>query len=229
MLEFVLKVSGLGGGVASAAAVAFLAASPVQAASIGVTGAWESETSSEADPADVVLQFMNLSTPGGGTGFLAGYEATSIGDLILQRDDSSSNDEGDVFGYYSINTELFDGSGWKRYQDGQGNVIVFDLDTDATWRRFFDSSDRDTSWAQDANSEGLFEYSGTYTLPDGTKLRGSGILNASASGDAQLFENTQQSTEGSPEVIPLPATVWLLFGASGVLGYFGRRKRSAAA
>ncbi len=209
--------------VAAAAIVGIVAASPsyaVTTSSIGIAGPWSSSTAEVPNPASVLLSFDSVFAVVPGTGFLSGYDPVSISDLPLNRVSVLQDDAAAVRSIYAIDTSSFDGKSWKVYQNGAGDEIVFNLDTDATWRRSFDIADTDTSWAQSENGAGLLEYTGTYILPDGTSVAGTGILNASSSGEARLFENSQQA-----QVIPLPAGAWLLLGASGLLvGFLSRRK-----
>ncbi len=220
-----VRVLGLGSAVAAATVAMVLTASPghaVTAGSIGVAGEWRSATSEQANPDSALLEFFNLVVLPAGTGFLAGYSPVSVGDLPLNRVTVLQDDANAVRAVYELDMS-FTGERWKVYENDAGAQIVFNLNTDATWLRFFDRDDTDTSWAQWNKDVGLpGEFSGTYLLPDGTILAGTGILNASSAGQARTFEVTQQSS-----AIPLPATAWLLLGASAFLGYFGRRKGRA--
>ena len=198
------------GALASAILLGLLTATPGHAATIGATGNWSSDVADEPTPPSALISFSGLMTNSPGTGFLAGYSLDSIGDLPLV------SIGGTIYGVASD----FDGGSWKVYSNGSGDQVSFDLNTDATWNRFFDPGDNDASWTQ------IGEYSGTYTLPDGSTTAGTGFLNMSSSGDvnerAKTFQLTQQGTE--PQPIPLPASAWFLLGASGFMGYIGRKR-----
>jgi hypothetical protein len=212
--------------IASALVLVVLGGSPshaVTTASVGVAGSWSSATAEVANPPSAVLSFSNLFAVSPGDGFLTGYNPVSIDDLPLVRTTVLENSASSVRAIYAIDTAIFDGLAWKTYEDASGNEIVFNLDTDATWLRFFDKADTDTSWEQWDNASGMLEYTGTYILPGGQQIAGTGVLNASSGGNARVFETTQSAT-----VIPLPATAWLLLGAAGLMGFVGRRKGAAA-
>lgn len=195
---------------------------PGHAASIGVAGLWSSETAEAPNPDSVLLAFDSFNTIAPGTGIFSGFEAVSIAPLPLFRTAILEETAAIVRGSYAIDTAAFDGTSWKIYENTEGQQIVFNLDTDATWTREFDVADTDTSWEQGDNAAGLSEYSGTYILPDGSTIAGTGVLNLSSSGAARTYETTQQTTS----VIPLPASAWLLLGASSLLAYLGRRRKS---
>jgi hypothetical protein len=201
------------GALASAVLLGVLSAAPSYAATIGTAGNWSSDVADVAAPASALLSFTNFQTISAGTGFLTGYSLEAMADLPLILLGGIT---------YGIDTSLFDGDSWKVYSNGAGEEIAFNLNTDATWQRFFDPVDDDASWTQ------VGEYSGTYILPDGTAVAGTGFLNMSSSGRgsdrARTFQQTQAGEE--PQVIPLPASGFLLLGASGLLGFAGFRRRS---
>lgn len=203
--------------LAAAGAVAFsaLAGSQAQAASVGFGGVWE-ETGTGSAPVATTLSFDNLFTFVA-TGFFSGYDATLVKplDLVL----TSSQTVGDtVLSEYAI-VGGYDGTAWKTYFDGS-DEITFDLDLDATWVRTFDVNDGDLNYDQGPNGDGVFEYTGTYTLADGTTVAGRGQLNASSAGQASTFEITQTA-------VPVPAAVWLMGTAMGLLGAARIRRRPA--
>lgn len=212
-------LSKLGSVAVVAGALATFALAPVSASasSIGFAGLWQ-ESDSSANPGTNTLSFDSFTTLFA-DGIFTGYQATSVKALDFTAT-AFGNNGVSALTTYAISTG-YDGTAWKTYTNRAGDVITFDLDLDATWLRTFDLADSDVNYEQAQNSAGVFEYTGTYTLADGSTLFGRGSLNASKEGAAALYEITQTA-------VPLPAAAWLMVAAIGALGAVGRRKKIAA-